>query len=93
VSEVNIDPAFGFTLFLLDGGAELRLGRGRYGEKLAQLDQILEAVAAKELGGLAALRIVHLDLPASERVPVLLRTGDKDDPVPARITPGKPSKT
>lgn len=93
VSEVNIDPAFGFTLFLLDGGAELRLGRGRYGEKLAQLDQILEAVTAKELGGLAALRIVHLDLPTSERVPVLLRSGDKDDPVPARITPAKPSKT
>jgi cell division protein FtsQ len=93
VTEVNIDPAFGFTFFLFDGGAEIRLGRGHFGEKLAQLDQILEAVAAKEPGGLAALRIVHLDLPASERVPVLLRGGAEDGSALAKPTPGKPSKT
>ena len=59
LSELNIDPRFGFTLFLLDGGAELRLGRGDFGKKLARLDQIFEAV--KVSPGLGALRVVHLD--------------------------------
>jgi cell division protein FtsQ len=93
VGEVNIDPAFGFTLFLFDGGAEIRLGRGHYDEKLAQLDQILEAVKTQELGGLSALQIVHLDLPASERVPVLLRVGDKDSAASSRTTQSKATKT
>jgi cell division protein FtsQ len=75
VGEISIDPGFGFSLFLFEGGAELRLGQGNYGKKLAQLDQIFEAVMAKGMGGLSALRIVHLDLPESGRVPVLLRTG------------------
>jgi cell division protein FtsQ len=93
VSEVSIDPGFGFSLFLLDGGAEIRLGRGNYGKKLAQLDQILEAVAAKEMGGLSALKIVHLDLPASDRVPVLLRAGDKEPSAPPKPAAAKASKT
>jgi cell division protein FtsQ len=76
IGEVNIDPSFGFSLFLLDGGAEVRLGRGNLGKKLAQLDQIFESVQTSA-GGLAALRIVHLDLPESGRVPVLFREGDK----------------
>lgn len=76
VGEVNIDPAFGFSLYLLEGGAEIRLGRGNLGKKLAQLDQIFDS-ANTNAGGLAALRIVHLDLPESGRVPVLLRDGDK----------------
>ena len=59
LSELNIDPRFGFTLFLLDGGAELRLGRGDFSKKLARLDQIFEAV--KVSPGLGALRVVHLD--------------------------------
>jgi cell division protein FtsQ len=73
LGEVNIDPGFGFSLFLFDGGSEIRLGRGNYGKKLAQLDQIFEAVGARGYGGLAAIKIVHLDLPESGRVPVLLR--------------------
>ena len=93
VSEVNIDPAFGFSLFLLDGGAEVRLGRGNYGKKLAQLDQILEAVTSKEMGGLSALKIVHLDLPASERVPVLLRQSNKASGAPSKPVTGKASKS
>jgi cell division protein FtsQ len=84
VGEVNIDPAFGFSLFLLDGGAEIRLGQGNLGKKLAQLDQIFDAVETNA-GGLAALRIVHLDLPESGRVPVLFRDGDK-----ASVDPAKP---
>lgn len=85
VGEVNIDPAFGFSLYLLDGGAEIRLGRGNFGKKLAQLDQIFDS-ANTNAGGLAALRIVHLDLPESGRVPVLLRDVDK-----ATVDPAKPA--
>jgi len=59
LSEVSIDPRFGFSLFLLEGGAELRLGRGEFSKKLARLDQIFEAV--KVSPGLGALRVVHLD--------------------------------
>jgi cell division protein FtsQ len=59
LSELNIDPRFGFCLFLLDGGAELRLGRGDFSKKLARLDQIFEAVKVNP--GMGALRVVHLD--------------------------------
>lgn len=75
IGEVAIDPSFGFTLFFADGGAEVRLGRGNYGKKLALLDQILESVGAKEI------RIVHLDLPESGKIPVLLRSAGADAPV------------
>ena len=91
VGEVNIDPGFGFSLFLLEGGAEIRLGRGDLAKKLAQLDQIIDAVA-KHAGGLATLRIVHLDLPESGRVPVLFRDGDKAAQEPARSTAAKLAK-
>lgn len=85
VGEISIEPGFGFSLLLFEGGAEIRLGRGNYGKKLAQLDQILEAVRAKDGGGLAALRIVHLDLPESGRVPVLLRGSQVATAKPAPV--------
>jgi hypothetical protein len=66
----------------------MRLGRGNYGKKLAQLDQIFEALRARGTGGLSALRIVHLDLPESGRVPVLLRGGGEAFP-PSRSAPVK----
>jgi len=91
VGEINIDPAFGFSLVLLEGGAEIRLGRGNYGKKLAQFDQILEALKTKGMGGRSALRIVHLDLPESGRVPVLLR-GGAEPSAPSRSAPGKLAK-
>ncbi len=84
VGEVDIDSGYGFSLFLVEGGAEIRLGRGNYGKKLAQLDQILEAVLAKGMGGLSILRIVHLDLPESGRIPVLLRAGDAEPSAPTQ---------
>jgi cell division protein FtsQ len=91
VGEISIDPGFGFSLLLFEGGAEIRLGRGNYGKKLAQLDQIFEAVSARRTGGLSALRIVHLDLPESGRVPVLL--GNGTDPLaPPKPTPSKLAK-
>ena len=89
--EVNIDPAFGFSLFLLDGGTEIRLGRGNLGKKLALLDQIFDAVGTNA-GGFAALQIVHLDLPEGGRVPVLFRQGDKASADSAKTTAAKLAK-
>jgi cell division protein FtsQ len=89
VGEVSIDPGFGFSLLLLEGGAEIRLGQGNFSKKLAQLDQILEAVMAKEMGGLSALRIVHLDLPESVRIPVLLRTGGAESSPSPKVASAK----
>jgi Cell division septal protein len=77
LSEVSIDPRFGFTLVLLEGGAEIRLGRGEYSKKLARFDQILEAVEKEHLGGLSAVRVVNLDLGGGQ-VPVLVRGRDGD---------------
>lgn len=78
LSEIAIDPRFGFTLYCLEGGAEIRIGRGDFGKKLARLDQILEAVSAGNMGGLAAIRVVNLDAPGPGRVPVLLRTREAE---------------
>jgi cell division protein FtsQ len=91
IGEISIDPGFGFSLYLFDGGAELRLGRGNYSKKLAQLDQIFEAVEASGTGGLSALKIVHLDLPESGRVPVLLRNG-AEPTAPSKAAPMKIAK-
>jgi cell division protein FtsQ len=77
LSEVSIDPRFGFSLILLEGGAEIRLGRGAYSKKLARFDQILEAVEKEHLGGLSAVRVVNLDLGGGQ-VPVLVRGRDGD---------------
>jgi cell division protein FtsQ len=80
VSEVNLDPRFGMTLFLRDGGAEIRLGRGEVSKKLARFDQIFEAVKAD--GPVAALRVVHLDRPdgaGGARIPVRLAEDRKKD--------------
>jgi cell division protein FtsQ len=60
LGEVNLNPRYGFTVFLLEGGAEIRLGRGDYDRKLARLDQIFEAVQASGADG-SAVRVVHLD--------------------------------
>ncbi len=89
LSEVSIDPRFGYSLVLLEGGAEVRLGRGETSKKLARFDQILEAVSKEDLGGLPAVRIVNLDLDGG-RVPVLLR-GRDGDAANAQV-PTKPAK-
>lgn len=70
LSEIHVDARSGFTLTLYDGGGQIRLGRGSFAEKLARLDQILADLAAGPSGALAALRVVHLDGPASDRVPI-----------------------
>jgi cell division protein FtsQ len=60
LSEVNLAPRYGFSLFLLEGGAEIRLGRGQYDRKLASLDRILEAVTSNGASW-STVRVVHLD--------------------------------
>jgi cell division protein FtsQ len=47
LSEVHVDPRSGFSLVLLDGAGEVRLGRGGTDEKLARLDQILAAAGPR----------------------------------------------
>ncbi len=74
LGEVNIDPRFGFTLFLRDGGTEVRLGRGSTDEKLATFDEILEALKASGGLGPGAVRTVHLDGANRRRVSVRLAT-------------------
>jgi cell division protein FtsQ len=69
LSEVHVDPRSGFSLVLLDGGGEIRLGRGDFADKLARLDRI---VAALDRRGPAALRTVYLDGPLADRVTVRL---------------------
>ena len=69
LSEIHIDPRTGFSLFLYDGGGEIRLGRGALPDKLARLDEILTGLGPR---GVASLRVVHLDGPASDRVPIRL---------------------
>jgi cell division protein FtsQ len=88
LGEVNIDPRLGFTVFLLEGGVEVRLGRGDYDRKLGFLDRIIDAVAAG--GGRAAiarLRVVHLDGGASGRVPVELAPEPDAEPSAAAPAP------
>jgi cell division protein FtsQ len=76
LSEVNVAPRHGFTVFLADGGAEIRLGRTEYDRKLARLDQILEAVKASGVG----IRVVHMDVSTGSRVPVRLSLPTAESP-------------
>ena len=81
LSEIHIDPRYGFSLMLYDGGGEIRLGRGDYTDKLERLDRILAGLnGLGTLGtrGPAALRTIHLDGPNRERVAVKLA----DNPSP-----------
>jgi hypothetical protein len=79
LGEVNLSPRYGITLFLLEGGAEIRLGRGDYDRKLARLDQIFEAVKTSG-AGVAAVRVVHLDSDSPRTIPVRLHL--PSEPVP-----------
>jgi cell division protein FtsQ len=83
LSEVNIEPRHGFTVFLLDGGAEVRLGRGDYDRKLGSLDRILAAVKTSG-AGVAAIRVVHLDGANPNHVPVRMTTDSAAGIAPPR---------
>ena len=69
LSEIHIDPRAGFSLVLLDGAGEIRLGRGDTEEKLVRLDKILAAAGPR---GPAALATVYLDGALADRVTVRL---------------------
>ena len=69
LSEIHVDPRSGFSLVLLDGAGEIRLGRGATEEKLARLDQILASVGPR---GPAALATVYLDGAQADRVTIRL---------------------
>jgi cell division protein FtsQ len=70
LSEIHLDARTGFTAVLLDGGGEIRLGRGEWERKLAALDRILSAIGPR---GPAALVTVFLDSAPSERVTLRLK--------------------
>jgi len=70
LSEIHADARTGFTAVLLDGGGEIRLGRGDWDGKLAALDRILGALGPR---GAAALATVYLDGAPSERVTLRLK--------------------
>jgi cell division protein FtsQ len=70
LSEIHVDPRAGFSLILLDGAGEIRLGRGDTEEKLARFDQIVAAAGPRGAGALAT---VYLDGAQADRVTVRLR--------------------
>jgi cell division protein FtsQ len=73
LSEVHVDPRNGFSLVLLDGGGEIRLGRGDFSDKLARFDQIVASLGGR---GPAALSTVYLDGPLADRVTLRLAESD-----------------
>jgi cell division protein FtsQ len=81
LSEVHVDPRAGFSLVLLDGAGEIRLGRGGTDEKLARLDQILAALGPR---GPAALATLYLDGAVADRVTVRLAAA-APEPAPAPV--------
>ena len=84
LSEVHIDPHAGFSLFLYDGGGEIRLGRAGIADKLPRLDEILAELGPR---GIAALRVIHLDGPTGDRVPI--RMAPVAQPAPAATAKAK----
>ncbi len=91
LSEIHIDPRTGFSLFLYDGGAEIRLGRGQIADKLARLDELLTQFGPRRA---STLRVVHLEGPAGDRVPIKLAPTPDDVPAvpPGPTTQTKPKK-
>ena len=70
LSEVHVDARSGFSLVLMDGGGQVRLGRGEVEGKLARMDRIIAALGPRGAAGVAT---VYLDGPAADRVTVRLR--------------------
>jgi len=70
LSEVHVDARVGFSLVLMDGGGQVRLGRGEVDGKLARMDRIMAALGPR---GAAGVGTVYLDGPAADRVTVRLR--------------------
>lgn len=88
ISEIAMDPRHGFTAYLLEGGAEVRLGRGDLPRKLGELDRILSALGRS--GDLPRLRVVHLDGASPGRVPVRLEPELSAPTAPVAAHPAGP---
>jgi len=84
LSEIHVDPRAGFSLVLLEGGGEIRLGRGDFESKLARLDRILAAMDGR---GPAAIGIVYLDGPAADRVTLRLAPTSSPDSASSSTAP------
>jgi cell division protein FtsQ len=82
LSEIHVDPRAGFSLVLLDGAAEVRLGRGGTEEKLARFDQILAATGPHGASGLAVL---YLDGAQADRVTIRLAAGGPEPVQPQTV--------
>lgn len=71
LGEIHVAGTDGFVAYL-EGGVEVRLGRGRYADKLARFDVIRGSLSPEEI---ALLRVVHLEDVTGgplDRIPVLL---------------------
>jgi cell division protein FtsQ len=84
LSEIHIDPHTGFSLFLYDGGAQIRLGRGDIAGKLDRLDKILAEFGPRSF---ANLRTIYLDGAANDRVPIRLAPGAAETQAAPKPTP------
>jgi len=72
LSEIHIDPRYGFSLVFDEGGGEVRLGRGDYPDKLERLDRVFTGLRTLGTGGPTMVSAIHLDGPNRERVAVRL---------------------
>ena len=64
VSELRYDPDIGVTMFMKNGGLEVMVGFGPFGEKMRRLGRV---TAALEEGGLAE-GLIYLNLECVPRV-------------------------
>jgi cell division protein FtsQ len=87
LSEIHVDARTGYSLILYDGGGKVRLGRGDIAEKLARFDAIWADLARGPSDGLRALRVLHLDGPASDRVPIRFSAASSQEPAAAGDSP------
>lgn len=62
VSEIHFDPAFGFSVYTLEGGVRLDLGNGNFEEKFSSFDRIVK------LRGGDLADVVTMDLNNSREV-------------------------
>jgi len=54
VSEINVDPVFGLSIYTLDEGVRLSVGSGSFSDKLASFDKVV-ASRGGVLGGIEAM--------------------------------------
>jgi cell division protein FtsQ len=93
VSEIHVDPRAGFSLVLLDGGAEVRLGRGDFEAKLTRFDRIVGALdqirnpkTGSEPPAMRSAEQSSIARDANARGPASLGTVYLDGPAADRVT-------